>query len=550
VSRRTAVGAQYTISTIAGNGESGATAEGVQANATALLPTTLAVDQGMVYAASRSRHTVHRVDRAGIITRFAGTGTFGFSGDGSAATAARLNSPQGVAVDNQGRVYIVDSSNNRVRLVAGATISTIAGPDDRVGGQAFGAPRAIAARADGRMIVFALARGFVVVAPNQVTSAFGTQPPATTVTGVAADSQNNYYASDSGAHVVFRVNPLGERTVIAGNGIRGFNGDKARATDAALNAPGGVAVDAEGNVYFTDTANHRVRMITREGALRTIAGTGEAGFAGDGGPSTLARLNRPSGIAVDAEGSVYVADEFNRRLRKLTRVRAPLPAVSDNSFVHAADGSDRHSPGGLFSLFGDNLALGEALASGAPWPEGLAGASVFINDRPAPLYFNNGRQINGQIPFETQPGAAIVRAEVAGARGREIRVNIIPAAPGILQFGDRRAVAVNADGTINTQASPTAPGSAIVVYLTGIGAVDNPVATGAAASANPLSRPVAAFSATLGDAEVQVLFLGLAPGFVGLAQANLVIPKLPPGDYLLVIVVNGVPSNAVFVTVG
>jgi uncharacterized protein (TIGR03437 family) len=551
VSPRGVGGPPFTVSTVAGDGRSGLGVNGAQATATSLRPGSLALDAGgNLFVADRLGDIVYRVDRAGVLTRFAGTGTSGFSGDGGPAVAAQINSPTGIGVDSTGRVFISDWLNNRVRMVTSGTISTIASSENRIGSTTFRSPRGMAVRADDRIAVlisFAIA---LLTPPNIVTGAFSAQPRFSSAEAIAIDPAGNYIVADTVANQIFRVDRTGEAAVIAGNGVRGYTGDGPQATNVALNSPSGVAVDRDGNIYFSDTGNHRVRLLTPDGAIVTIAGTGESGFDGDGGAASQARFSRPTGLAVDSEGNIFVADESNNRVRKLTRVRVPVPQVSDNSFVHAADGSPRLSAGSLFSLFGSDLGQGEQIASSAPWPIALAGASVFVNNRASPLYFNNSRQVNGQIPFEIQPGPATVRVEVAGTRSREIRVNIVPAAPGILQFGDRRAVAVNPDGSVNTADNPIAPGAVLLVYLSGIGPLDNPVATGAAASANPLSRPTLPFSAMLGDQPVELAFLGLAPGFVALAQANFVVPELPPGTYEFKITVGGNQSNSVFVTIG
>jgi uncharacterized protein (TIGR03437 family) len=547
VARRASGGSQYTISTIAGNGQTGTAPDGVSAVDAPISASALAVDPaGNVFVAGGS--VVRRVSPAGILTRVAGTGTSGTSGDGGPATSAQLGSSLRVAVDNQGRLFISDLLNSRVRMVSEGNISLVAGPDTRIGTAAFSLPRAIAVRPDGRIVV-TNSRGILLITlPNQVVDAFGIQPSLGTPAGVAVDTAGNYYIADSAGHRIVRVSAQGLVSTIAGNGSRGFTGDAAQATSAALNAPSDVAVDTAGNVIIADTGNHRIRVVTPDGAIRTIAGTGQASFGGDGGPAALAGFSSPSGVAVDTAGNIYFT--ANSRVRKLTRLLAPMPQLSDNSFVHAADASDRLSAGGLFSLYGLNLGLAEDLASGAPWPTTLSGATVYLNDRPVPLYFNNGTQINGQIPYDTPAGPATVRVDVAGTASRLIQVNIIPAAPGILQYGDQRAAALNIDGSLNTPQAPAAPGSVVVVFLTGIGPLDNPVPTAAAAPGSPLSRAAMAHSATIGDAQAPVLFLGLSPGFVGLAQANLTIPALPPGNYRVVITVNGVASNAAFISVG
>ncbi len=542
-------GAQYMISTVAGNGTFGLGADG-PALATPVVASALALDRaGNLFVAASSSQIVYRIDRMENLKRFAGTGSFGFSGDGGPAAAAQLSSPSGVAVDGEDRVFIADRSNNRVRMVAGGTISTAASSAS-AGSFFFSSPRGLTVRPDGRVAITVSSGIALLTPPSSVSSAFITQPRFSAAAGIAADAERNYYVADSGAHQIFKIDPMGNARPVAGNGARGFTGDGPQATEVALNAPEGVALDRDGNLFIADTGNNRIRVLTPDGAIRTIAGSGASGFAGDNGPAAQARLSGPTGVAIDSEGSVYVADGINRRVRKLSRLVAPVPQISNNSFVNAADGSPRLAAGGLFSQFGSDLSTAEQTATSAPWPILLGGATIFVRDRAAPLYFNNGRQINGQIPFELQPGPATVRVEVAGSRSREIAVTILPAAPGILQFGERRAVAVNPNGSVNTQENPIAPGAVLLVYLSGIGAVDNPVPSGAAASADPLSRPVLPVKAAIGDETVVIQFIGLAPGFVGLAQANLVVPRLPPGDYELVITVNGADSNRVLVTIG
>jgi len=123
------------------------------------------------------------------------------------------------------------------------------------------------------------------------------------------------------------------------------------------------------------------------------------------------------------------------------------------------------------------------------------------------------------------------------------------ASPGIFQFGTNRAVAQNPDNSLNDSNNPVAGGSYIVAYLTGMGPMDNPVPDGAAAPTAPLSSATSLFSATIGGQPAKILFLGLAPGYVGLVQANIVVPALPAGSYPLVVTIDGVPSNAPLVTV-
>ncbi|MBA3916827.1 MAG: hypothetical protein H0X25_23870, partial [Acidobacteriales bacterium] len=134
---------------------------------------------------------------------------------------------------------------------------------------------------------------------------------------LAIDAADNLYAADLGC-VVRKYTPQGKGTIVAGTKSKcGYTGDGIPATQAELNQPYGVAVDSAGNVYVGDTANHRVRKIDSNGIITTVAGTGVAGFSGDGGPATLAELDYPQAVAVDTSGNLYIADLLNARIRKI-----------------------------------------------------------------------------------------------------------------------------------------------------------------------------------------------------------------------------------------
>ena len=150
-----------------------------------------------------------------------------------------------------------------------------------------------------------------------VDGASGTQARLNRPFGVALDGAGNLYIADSYNHRIRKVDPSGVTTTIAGSREHGFGGDGSPATQAQLYYPSGVALDGAGNLYIADTANHRIRKMDSSGVITTIAGTGERGFGGDGGPATQARLNRPSGVTVDGAGNVYIADTWNHRIRKM-----------------------------------------------------------------------------------------------------------------------------------------------------------------------------------------------------------------------------------------
>jgi hypothetical protein len=250
-------------------------------------PRAVAIDtKGNIYVLAGAGHTdvVYRVSPGGKRTIFAGGGTATYPGygDGGPATAASTGTLSGLAVDSKGNVYFGDGgisgSGTHVRKVTPeGIISTVAGT----------------------------ARGAV-----------------DDVRGMAVDRQGNLYIADGSPYSrVYKVTPSGKTTTFAGSGRAGFSGDGGPATKAMLYQPSDVAVGAKGNVYIADPGNNRVRKVSRGGKITTFAGTGyrfpSPTFSGDGGPALKAHLFRPLGVAVDAQGNVYILDSGNLRVRKV-----------------------------------------------------------------------------------------------------------------------------------------------------------------------------------------------------------------------------------------
>ena len=298
-----------------------------------------------MYVADQSRMSVRRIDaETGVITTLAGTGERGFGGDGGPATEASLDSPTGLAIDVAGNLYVADSANRRVRRINAVTgvIDTLAGTgtwtyvaDGRPATEALlSSPAGLAVDATGNVYFAELGHGLVrrVDAETGVISTLagtgerkhgGDGGPATEAglsspAGVAVDAAGAVYVADRSTYRVRRIDAsTGVITTIAGTGERGFTGDGGPAIEARLFAPTAVAVDAASNVYVADTGNGRVRRIDADtGEITTIAGGG-GDYPGDGGPASEARLRAPEGLAVDATGNVYVADTGNNRVCKI-----------------------------------------------------------------------------------------------------------------------------------------------------------------------------------------------------------------------------------------
>ena len=290
------------ISTIAGTGTAGFSGDGLAATSAKLhSPAGVAVDAaGNVFIADAANHRVRRVDAtSGLISTIAGTGTAGIFGNGVAATSAQLNGPEGVAVDAVGNVFIADTENHQVRRVDTTTglISTIAG----TGTSGYNGDGGIA------------------------TSAKLFSP-----IGVAVDAAGNVFIGDANNYRVRRVDATsGLISTIAGTGVFGYSGDGGAATSAQLSFPEGVAVDGGGNVFIADWYNQRVRRVdATSGLISTIAGTGAFGYSGDGGAGTSAQLNSPAGVAVDAAGNVFIADSGNSRVRRVDATTGLISTIA------------------------------------------------------------------------------------------------------------------------------------------------------------------------------------------------------------------------------
>ncbi|SRR5579871_150745 len=300
------IGATEIISTFAGSGVLGdsCSADGVAATSANIgYVTQLAFDAaGSAYFGLQCSSRVVKIGSNGLIVTVAGSATnFGFSGDGGPATSALLNSPNGVAFDASGNLYIADTGNARIRKVSGGIITTIAGN----GTAGFSGDGGAATAA-------ALNMGLGGNA------------------NLAVDAAGNVYVADTLNHRVRKISTAGTITTVAGNGTPGFSpgvGDGGPATSASVTNPHGVALDAAGNLYVTDQGGGigRIRKVSPGGTISTYAGSTQGQALGDGGPATSAVLKNPAAVAVDAAGNLYIADPMTDRVRV---VLATAPAFS------------------------------------------------------------------------------------------------------------------------------------------------------------------------------------------------------------------------------
>jgi len=320
------------VTTIAGTGTAGYSGDGGPATAAkvggldtagSIAPLCIAAHNGNIYIADGANHVVRMIDTAGAITTVAGTGTRGYSGDGGAATAARLRYPQGISFDAIGNLYIADCHNQRIRMVDTAgIITTIAGTG--TAGYTGNGGAATAAR---------------------LRFPFDAQKD---------DLTGNLYIADMENNVIRVVDSLGVIRTLAGTSAPGHTGDNGPATAATLDRPAVVRFDGMGNVYLSDNHNSYVRRINAAGVISRFAGNGTVGFSGDGGAATAAQMRAPWGLAVDGDEYVYVSDSNNARIRKVSLIR-PIAGTYTLCSGSTATLSNA-TPGGTWASSNEGLA--------------------------------------------------------------------------------------------------------------------------------------------------------------------------------------------------
>ena len=367
------------------------------------------------------------------------------------------------------------------------------------------------------------------------------------------------------------MNPQGIITTVAGNGQQGPGGDGGPAIAAQLSAPCAVAVDGSGNLYIVDGGNNEIRKVDSFGIITRIAGTGQPWYSGDGGPATAAALAEPSGIALDAQGNIFILDSGNNMVRMIDQTgtistvalgRAASPvslnlnedigfsepdivgggglAFDASGNLYIADWLDelvlkgvktstmlvtsvvntatfssvspQAAPGSLVTLFGINLA-GTQEAQAPPLSNQIGDATVTINNLPAPLLYASSGQINLQIPFNAPLGTDNLVLTRSGVGSVTVPVSVAATAPAIFAVLNAAPDAFANGGTY------------ISIYCTGLGGVTNPPANGAIAPAAPYSKTLLTPTVTAGGMAGTILYSGLAPTLIGVYQVNAFVPR-------------------------
>ncbi|MBK6825693.1 MAG: gliding motility-associated C-terminal domain-containing protein [Chitinophagaceae bacterium] len=322
---------------------------------TALLdkPFAIATDPlGQLYIGDWHNRVIRKVNATGIVGQFAGNGIGGYSGDGGQALNAQINTPFDISIDRNGNIYFSDLGNEVIRCIdPSGIIRTVAGnglPGDGMpftgdGGPALNASlydaQAIATDEEGNLFIAETAKHTVRMVDRQgiihticgqgINGAgySGDGGPARLATlrapaDIVIDREGNLLIADIDNHAIRKIDRSGIIHTIAGDGIAGYSGDGGLATAARLRRPFGLAVDATGNIYIAEEENHVIRKINPAGIIITVAGTGREGYSGDGGPAIAAKLSYPHRIAIDEQGHIYITDSENHTVRKVAYCQA------------------------------------------------------------------------------------------------------------------------------------------------------------------------------------------------------------------------------------
>jgi uncharacterized protein (TIGR03437 family) len=557
-SRIRKVDTKLNINTIVGTGTGGFAGDGSDATKAQLnSPTGIAVDaSGNLYIADFLNLRVRKVSSSGSISTVAGNGVLSFSGDGGPALSAQMNGPLGVAADTAGNLYVADTGNNVVRKVAKNVITTIAGNgtagsngDGSAGPSAqLSSPMGLAVDASGNLYIAdsqnakvrrVSSTGVISTAAGNGTPGFGgdgaaaTGAQLNTPLGVVVDAAGNLFIADFSNNRVRKVTPAGTISTVAGNGNSGYSGDGAPATNAQLNTPTGVALDAAGNLYIADAGNNVIRVVTPSGTISTIAGNGTAGYSGDGGPAVKAQLVNPRAIAVDSAGNVYIADgsttirqivyptgiivtvggngtrgySGDGGLASSAQLNGPSAAALDSTgTLYLADTNNNAvralrfagsgisagavvngasnvvgtvSPGQLVVIYGSGMGPA-VLTQSQPGANGLvptsvAGTSVVVNGALAPILYTSATQVAAMVPYEVTGSKAQVTVVYQGQSSSAISVNVAATSPGIFtanSSGTGPAAALNIlkGGTsVNDAGHPANAADVVTLYVTGAG---------------------------------------------------------------------------------
>jgi len=500
----------------------------------------VAVDRaGDVYTTSGP--FVLEIPAGGAVTTVAGSGASqNFGGDQGPATDAELYSPSSVAMDPSGNWYISDTGNNRIRMVTSAgVIRTIVGTG---AASQLNAPRGLAFDIFGNLLVADSGNNAVrKITPGGVIAPLPIATQLNNPVSVATDAQGSIYIADFGNNQIVKVTASGTTSILAtiigpqalavdplGNVLVADATQVWNVTPAGvatsmitgLHSPTGIDFAPDGSLLIADTGANLIRQWTASGSLNTIAGSGTAGFSGDGGPALSAQLNCPAGIAVGLNGVLWIADSGNNRVRSLTptAIGSETPPPAPITVVNAASlASGAIAPGEIITVFGSGFDATQT--------------QLLFDGAAATLFYTSATQINALAPASLSANSSsMVSVVVNGTSVAQSSTPVASAAPGIFTIasGTGQAAANNQDGSLNSASNPALRGSVVSIYATGQGSGTGTV------------------TLTIGGYPAQLWFAGPAPGFAGLMQINAQIPGgfLAPGVQPVLLSIGGATSQA------
>ena len=498
------IGTGYSVAAVAGAGNLANGDGGPATNARLNHPSGAAVDSsGNVYIADRDNNRIRSVHPDGTIVTVAGNGFAGNSGDGGLALQAELNSPSSVTLDSAGNLYIADTGNARIRKITSGGIISSPVTTGLI------APVYALADSTGTLYISDQAAGKILTAGSNGI-------PATLLSGLsspqelALDARGNLYFVEAGAASVSQRSPSGTVTQIG----------------SGWNIPRGVAVDPSGNILVADPGLEQIFEITSSGAVTAIAGTGYAGFSGDGGAAIAAELDFPWILALGPNGEVIFADLENNRVRSLTppalppaNVTTTTPAAANVTILNAASLAPGPIAAGMLVLIGGTgitaAQLGETTIAFSSNPAGVISADASGILVVAPTIIAGTGSVTIQIIYQDNVVASVP-------------VAVADAAPALFTDSSGQAAANNPDGSLNSKSNPAARGSIVSLYGTGLGISGDPV------------------SVTFANFTAQVLYAGPSVEYPGLFQINVQVPAgyLPTGDLAVVVTVGSSPSQS------